>query len=206
MTGFDPDDPTFELLFEAAQEQKRDLAESGSDKLAMIGAVGAQIQAAEAEIAMLEEAIKQKEQAVRELKTKVLPDLLREVRMNSFTMVDGTEVVLKDEIYPSVPAAVQEKFYEWLRDNGHGDLIKHEIKVTFGMGEDESALALRESLKTHPSPLNFSEKETVLPQSLKAWTREMERRGNALPEDIMTIHRETVAEFKTPKVGGGRKK
>lgn len=193
------DDPTLELLFEAVEDRKATLAESGSDKLARIGEVGEQMRALELEIAELEATATDRKKDLFELRTKTLPDLLREVGMSSFSMGDGTTVELKDEIYPDIPAALREEAYEWLRRNGHGDLIKHEIKVTFGMGEDHDALAIRKLLVGHDSPLNFTEKETVLPQSLKAWIKEQDRKGGDLPEGLINVHRVTVAQMKTPK-------
>lgn len=193
------DDPTLELLFAVAEERKERLLEDGSDKLAKIGQVGAAMRALDDEIKLLEASVESKKKELFELRTKTLPDLLREVGMSSFALDDGTTVELKDEIYPDIPAALREEAYEWLRQHGHGDLIKHEIKVTFGMGEDTDALRIRQLLVEHESPLNFSEKETVLPQSLKAWIKEQDRKGGALPEGLINVHRVTVAQMKTPK-------
>lgn len=193
------EDPTLELLYGVVKEREERILGEGSDKLAKIGAVGDAMLALDADIASLEATIDLKKKELFELKTKTLPDLLREVGMSSFAMEDGTTVELKDEIYPDIPAALREDAYEWLRKNGHGDLIKHEIKVTFGMGEDDSALAIRRLLVDHESPVNFTEKETVLPQSLKAWIKEQDRKGGDLPDGLINVHRVTVAHMKTPK-------
>lgn len=194
-----PADSTIDLLAEVVDERNQDLLESGGDRLERIGKAGARIQALEAEIVTLEEAIKDRKAQVQDLRTKVIPDLLRSIGMNSFALADGTTVELKDEVFPDIPAAKREEAYEWLRQNGHGDLIKHEIKVTFGMGEDLEALTIRKMLTEHNSPLNFTEKETVLPQSLRAWVREQERRGTDLPNDLFSVHRITTAQLKSPK-------
>lgn len=187
------------LLAEAAEERERDLYESGSDKLDRIGKAGKKAQSIEAEIKRLEEAIETRKRDLQELRTKVIPDLLRSAGLNAFTLEDGTNVELKDELFPDIPAAQREAAYEWLRKNGHGDLIKHEIKVMFGMGEDLEALTIRKLLAEHNSPLNFTEKETILPQSLRAWVREQERRGTDLPNDLFSVHRVTTAHLKKGK-------
>lgn len=192
-------DATLALLADTVDEQTKDLYESGGDRLERIAAAGHRVMDLEAAITTLELAIAEKKHEVQELRTKVIPDLLRSIRMNSFTLDDGTVVELKDELYPDIPAAKREAAYEWLRQNGHGDIIKHEIKITFGMGEDLEALAIRKTLTEHNSPLNFSEKETILPQSLRAWVREQERRGTDLPSDLFSVHRVTNAHLKTPK-------
>lgn len=191
------DDPSFELLFDVVKEREETL--SSSDKLNRIGEIGEQMRQLEREMLELEAKIDEKKKQHFDLKSKVLPDLLREVGMSSFSLDDGTTVELKDEIYPDIPAGVREEAYEWLRQNGHGDLIKHEIKVSFGMGEDEEALAIRRILTDHSTPLNFVEKETVLPQTLKAWVKESDRKGIELPDGLIKVHRVTVAHMKVPK-------
>lgn len=198
MSG-EADDLTLELLAGATEERHRDLFEGGGDKLERIARAGAQVRAIEQEITTLEQAIADKKVQLQELRTRTIPDLLRGVGLNSFSLTDGTVVELKDELFPDIPSATREEAYDWLRQNGHGDLIKHEIKVSFGMGEDLEALTVRKLLTEHNSPLNFTEKETILPQSLRAWVREQEKRGTALPEDLFKVHRITTAQFKTPK-------
>lgn len=192
-------DDTLDLLADTADERHRDLYENGGDRLARIAAAGARAQAIEQDITTLEQAIVDRKAELQELRTRIIPDLLRSVGMNSFSLQDGSVVELKDEVFPDIPAAVRESAYDWLRKNGHGDLIKHEIKVVFGMGEDLEALAVRKTLSEHNSPLNFSEKETILPQSLRAWVREQERRGVTLPDEYFKVHRVTTAQLKTPK-------
>jgi hypothetical protein len=188
-----------DLLAAAADERERELYESGGDKLDRIGRAGKKAQAIEREIVNLEDAIASKKRELQELRTKIIPDLLRSAGLNAFTLDDGTNVELKDELFPDIPAAQREEAYAWLRDNGHGDLIKHEIKIVFGMGEDIEALAIRKQLSEHNSPLNFTEKETILPQSLRAWVREQERRGTDLPNELFAVHRVTTAHLKKGK-------
>lgn len=193
------EDPTLELLYGAVTEREEVLKSGASDKLTKIGELGDMMLRITGEIAELEARIDDKKRELNDVRSKHLPDLLREIGMTSFALSDGTTVELKDEIYPDIPASQREEAYEWLRQNGHGDLIKHEIKVSFGMGEDQDALAVRRLLVEHDSPLNFSEKETVLPQSLKAWIKEQDRKGGDLPEHLIKVHRVTVAHMKTPK-------
>lgn len=192
-------DPTLDLLASAADERQQELQQNGGDRLERISRAGQRIKGLEDEIELLEQSIKDRKAELQELRTRIIPDMLRSIGMSSFALADGTTVELKDEVFPDIPAAKREEAYEWLRQNGHGDLIKHEIKVTFGMGEDLEALTIRKLLSEHNSPLNFTEKETVLPQSLRAWVREQERRGTHLPDEFFSVHRVTTAQLKPPK-------
>ena len=73
----------------------------------------------------------------------------------------------------------------WLRDNGHEDLIKNTISVNFGRGEDESASKLREALNNEGS--SYTDKTGVHSQTLKAFVREQVESGQNLPLDLLGV-------------------
>ena len=66
--------------------------------------------------------------------------------------------------------ANREKAFNWLRENGLGDIIKNEISVSFGRNEDNKAAdyaALAEERGFQPT-----QKLKVEPMTLKALVRE----------------------------------
>jgi hypothetical protein len=72
--------------------------------------------------------------------------------------------------------------YNWLRENELGDLIKNEVSVQFGKGEDNKAdeligLAVREGYEP-------SQKQKVEPMTLKALYRERIEAGLDMPSDF----------------------
>ena len=77
------------------------------------------------------------------------------------------------------------KFNQWLRDNGHGDLVKHVVSVAFGAGEDDVAQETKELLSAHlaknTSGLAVDDKETVHNQTLNAFLRKMNEDGEEIP-------------------------
>ena len=75
-----------------------------------------------------------------------------------------------------------ESAFQWLRDNGLGDIIKNEVAVQFGKGEDNKAeqllgLAVREGYEP-------SQKQKVEPMTLKALFRERIEAGLDMPSDF----------------------
>ena len=75
-----------------------------------------------------------------------------------------------------------ESAYKWLRENGLGDLIKNEVAVTFGKGEDNKAeqlLSLAEQEGYEPQ-----QKQKVEPMTLKALYRERVEAGLDMPSEF----------------------
>lgn len=133
-----------------------------------------QLQTREAQLAAQLEAAKRELRQVREVD---LPTLLDEVGVNSL-VVDGHAVTVKTEYHPNVTKANEDAFFDWLRSTGHDDLIKNEIKVAFGRGEDQLAAKLYLQLA---KKYETSQKLSVHASTLKAFVREQMEAGAPLP-------------------------
>lgn len=156
------------------------------------------------QILTVQDAIESVEQKLKELNSQLkvlteqtLPDAMKEVGLRTFELDDGTEIGTKEEIFIGMPEQNKGACLSWLRDNGFGDLIKNEIKISFGMGDDVEATKLRDRLVSEGAA--FDEKITVPFQTLKAWAREQDRKGNVIPENLFSVHRVSVAKLKAPK-------
>ena len=59
-------------------------------------------------------------------------------------LADGSKVSVKKEFRCTLPKDLDKRdaAYQWLRDQGLGDIIKNNIFVTFGKGEDNKAKQL----------------------------------------------------------------
>ena len=78
-----------------------------------------------------------------------------------------------------------ESAYNWLRENGLADIIKNEVAVQFGKGEDNKAeqlLTLAEQEGYEPT-----QKQKVEPMTLKALYRERVEAGRALPSPFFNV-------------------
>ena len=91
------------------------------------------------EVKQLEEQLKAKKQAVNKLSLEIIPAKMQELGLESLTLKDGSSVKVKQLVQASIPVPRREEAFKWLRDNGHGDLIKNQVSATFGKGEDTSA-------------------------------------------------------------------
>ena len=54
-------------------------------------------------------------------------------------LADGSAIEVKEIYSATIPVARKDGAYNWLRENGLGDLIKNEVTVSFGRNEDNKA-------------------------------------------------------------------
>ena len=94
----------------------------------------------------LEDEYSTKEKELKELKRKVelvsgevIPTMMQEMNISTLQLADGSSVEVKPVYGASIPIAKREEAFKWLRDNDLGDLIKNEVTVAFGRGEDNKA-------------------------------------------------------------------
>ena len=144
------------------------------------------------ELKSLEDQINSKEDETKVLKEKadkiaseIIPNMLAEQGLSSLKLADGSSVEVKKAYSCTVKKDNLESAYEWLRENGLGDLIKNEVSVTFGKGEDNKAeqlldLAAQEGFEPQ-------QKSKVEPMTLKALYRERIEAGLDMPSDSFNL-------------------
>ena len=140
------------------------------------------LEAIQTEINQQEQNIKALKEKQRKLSEEEIPTFLQEKGLTSIRLNNGTEVSVSEDIKPGVLVANRPFCYQWLRDNGFGDLIKNIVSVNFGMGEDKDAINLKKQIEE--LGLACAEKEDVYYQTLKAFVGEQHRKGVNLPDEF----------------------
>ena len=104
------------------------------------------------------------------------------MNLQKFTLTDGSEIAIKPVYSASIPKDRRDEAYDWLRENGFGDLVKNNVTVTFGRGEDEKAVEFQGLVRSNGfEPVQL---EKVEPMTLKGWLRERVEAGDAVPLDL----------------------
>ena len=133
-------------------------------------------------IAATEELLRAQKRSLREITDERLPEALETMGLQKFTLTDGAEISVRPFYFVSIPKSRKDKAFQWLRDHEFGDLVKNNVTVTFGRGEDVLAktfLDLCETKGFTPSQL-----QKVEPMVMKAWLRERVEAGDAVPLDL----------------------
>jgi hypothetical protein len=111
--------------------------------------------------------------------------MMTEMNISTMKLADGSAVEVKPVYGASISIAKKEEAYQWLRDNGLGDLIKNEVTVSFGRNEDNKAIAyanLAQGQGFQPT-----QKLKVEPMTLKALVRERLESGQEMPSELFNV-------------------
>jgi len=100
-------------------------------------------------------------------------------------LADGSSVEVKTNYSATITLANKEKAFNWLRENGLGDIIKNELTVSFGRNEDNKAAEYAELAKGQG--YQPTQKLKVEPMTLKALVRERIEGGKPLPTEIFNV-------------------
>jgi len=139
----------------------------------------------EDEIKTVEDNLKKLKQKADVLSGEVIPTMMTEMNISTLKLADGSAVEVKPVYGASISPDKKEEAFNWLRNNGLGDLIKNEITVSFGRNEDNKAIAyanLAQGQGFQPA-----QKLKVEPMTLKALVRERLESGQEMPSDLFNV-------------------
>ena len=141
----------------------------------------------EDEIAALEEQLKSKKLEADDISSRVIPELLAEQGLSEIKLADGSKVAVKKEFRCTLPKDEEKRAqcYKWLRDQGLGDIIKNNVFVTFGKGEDDKAEQLLNLAAEHG--FEPQQKSDVTWNTLTALYQERVQAGLDMPSDSFSL-------------------
>ena len=140
------------------------------------------LQNLEDQMVNMEKDLKKLKEEADKIGSEIIPSLLAEQGLASLKLADGSSVDIRKSYNCTIKKDQVESAFEWLRNNGLGDLIKNEVAVQFGKGEDNKAeqllgLAVQEGYEP-------SQKQKVEPMTLKALFRERIEAGLDMPSEF----------------------
>ena len=144
-----------------------------------------ELQAHQKQLEVQEDSIKQKKKDIELLSGEVIPTMLSEMGLSYLKLQDGSSIEVKTNYSATITQANKEAAFNWLRENGLGDIIKNEISVSFGRNEDNKAADYAELAKGRG--LEPQQKLKVEPMTLKALVRERMEAGKEMPTELFNI-------------------
>lgn len=136
----------------------------------------------EDEIFNAEESVKKLKEQAQILSQIEIPAMMQEMHITKLKLIDGESVEVKPFYSGTIIPEVQEQAFTWLRNNGLGDIIKNDITVTFGRGEDNKAAQY--AVLARGQGFEPVQKVGVHSQTLKAVVRERIESGRDMPSDL----------------------
>ena len=135
-----------------------------------------------------EQIIKDTKKEIDRLSGEVIPTMMSEMGLSELKLQDGSHLKVSTSYKASITEANKEMAFNWLRENGLGDIIKNEINVSFGRNEDNKAAEYAELARSQG--LQPTQKMKVEPMTLKALVRERIEAGKEMPTEIFSIYTE----------------
>lgn len=134
--------------------------------------------------------------AAREMAEKTLPERLSALGMTAVPMKNGAVLELKPFAAASIAPENREVAFAWFRAQGLEDLIKHEVVVSFGRGEDKLADMLCAELQKLGRP--FEDKRSVHAQTLSAFVRRRLEAGEKIDTPAIDVYAGQHVKLKLP--------
>ncbi len=144
-----------------------------------------EMQVIQKDIEQNEKYLKQRKQDLEQVSGETIPTMLTEMGLSYLKLTDGSSVEVKTNYSATITLANKEKAFNWLRENGLGDIIKNELIVSFGRNEDNKAASYAELAKGQG--YQPTQKLKVEPMTLKALVRERIEAGKPLPTEIFNV-------------------
>ena len=179
----------FEEMFEASDDLKSvdvNTTKALSNLVKQLESVVAEIDTAEAHV-------KQLKQEQRRLQMEAIPVIMDEMNVSRLDVGD-VSVTIKPFVSASIPKDRKEEAYEWLRRHGLDDIIKNDVVLSFGRGEDDTANKLMLDLERkgfHPEA-----KTHIHSGTLKSFVRERVENGKPIDLDLFGAFVAKTADIK----------
>jgi len=147
----------------------------------------------EDQIAEAETHIKALKQEKHKLSVENIPALMDEMGVERLD-VDGLTVERRMVVSASIPVDRREEAYSWLRENRLDDIIKNDVIISFGKGQDNVAGDVVGLLKDRG--FDPSTKTHVHPSTLKAFVKERITDGKPIDLDMFGAFVNNTAQLK----------
>lgn len=172
------------------------------DRLTRVRAMAEQVRQLEQTREELEERLSDIKNRLRILLERDLVKLMGECNMSSFVLdTDGNNPPLqfdKMTFYSAkIPEDKEMEAFQWFHDNGHGDLVKTEIKLSFGMNERDQAEKLERALAD--KHYDYNSKLSVHAATLKSFVKSEVEAGRAIPLDLLGAYVGETVKLKKGK-------
>jgi hypothetical protein len=152
------------------------------------------LESLQARLDLQEENLKNTKKEIENLSGEVIPTMMSEMGLSQLRLADGSSVDVKPHYSATITQANKEAAFNWLRNNGLGDIIKNEISVSFGRNEDNKAADYAELAKGQG--FQPTQKMKVEPMTLKALVRERIEAGKEMPTEIFGVFSENKTTIK----------
>lgn len=140
-------------------DMSKDAVIPDNEKLKQVAQMGALQVSLTKQIAGMEAVLEGMKKELRDLSEVALPEAMYAIGLREFRLDSGESIKINHEVYAHLSQANKDAGFQWLRDNGFGNLIKERVVL-----------------------------ESLHGGTLKAFVKEQLRKGNAIPLQMFGVH------------------
>ena len=169
------------INFEADQQdamKKTENIQSLADQVEKLESLQSRLQ-------LQEDNMKNTKKEIEKISGDIIPTMMSEMGLAELKLQDGSHLKVSTTYRATITEANKETAFNWLRNNGLGDIIKNEISVSFGRNEDNKAADYATLAKERG--FQPTQKMKVEPMTLKALVRERLEAGKSMPTEIFNV-------------------
>jgi hypothetical protein len=182
-----------------------------ADKLAQVAELARKLREQKLFVADLEQQLENAKAVFVNIEQVLLPAAMTEIGMKGLTLSSGAELEIKREYHPGLTEETELAAFQWLRANQYEEIIKRNIIVQFGKGDDKLATQLLDLIKKKiPATTPLVDKAAIHYQTLKAFCKnrleeEAEEAAEdpefvpSFPKELFGVHVIDRAVIKEPK-------
>lgn len=175
------------------------------DHLQMLVEMVATLRELEAEVAAAEVALAAKTKRLNDFQLVALPEAMELAGVGEYVLAGpqaqalglaGVKLVVKDDLKASISEANRALAHKWLREHGHGGVVKAGWKIDLRAVDESTIDLLKGAMRVHD--IVPEDVESVHPATLKSLVKELLEKGTTLPPSI-SVFQFKKAELKEPK-------
>ena len=139
-----------------------------ADDLATLKELGDSLNELDSQVVQAEEEVSRLKAARKQVAEELIPDLMNKVGLKLVQLENGTKIKVDEFVDARIKDA--NIAFEWLRETNNESIIKNQISVSLGRGDDDKAQEVMQLLKENDVEADL--KITVHNQTLKAFCRD----------------------------------
>ena len=131
----------------------------------------------EGEVSKLEDELKKKKEALTAIAENDLPEAMEAAGVSEFVLSDGSKVTTKTNYYANISDERSKDALRWLIQKGFGAIIRRDVSVQLGKGENKTAKEIFRFIKKAAPDAKPEDKAWVHHATLRAFVKERMEAG-----------------------------
>ena len=171
--------PDTDFLKDVAED---DIVLPNENKLGRLTALARQMLSIQEEIEDMQVRLKGRQDALDTISEQEIPSLMQEMGAREIKLLDGRKL----KIAPFYSGKITSpECYDWLQQEGYGDIVKTNIIVALKMSDEDKAAAVRKLL--HDNGIDWDENNGVHHSTLRAWLKDTISSGKPVDRDLFAV-------------------